>query len=234
MQGKVCIVTGASRGLGRHVAIKLAQRGAIVIACARAQSDLEQLANEGHGHIEPYRLDISDTDAVYRMAGDIAQRHGRIDVLINNAGWGAFKPFLENDRVEIASQLSVNLAGLIAACHAVLPSMLSQHAGHIINIGSDLARRPLAKMAVYTATKHAVAGFSHSILREFKNDGIKVSLVNPGLIDTFFAGGQEGSKGLEWSLHPDVVADLILNILTQPAYTNIDEITVHPLQQGDY
>ena len=71
MQGKVCIVTGASRGLGRHVAIKLAQRGAIVIACARAQSDLEQLANEGHGHIEPYRLDISDTDAVYRMAGDI-------------------------------------------------------------------------------------------------------------------------------------------------------------------
>ncbi|MBL8243379.1 MAG: SDR family NAD(P)-dependent oxidoreductase, partial [Rhodanobacteraceae bacterium] len=107
----------------------------------------------------------------------------------------------------------------------------AQRAGHIVNIGSDLARRPLANMAAYVASKHGLAGFSHSLLREVKDAGIKVSLVNPGIIDTGFGGGSEGSRDRAASLHPATLARLILDAVLQPGSVVVDELTVHPAGQ---
>ena len=141
------IVTGASRGLGRHLALQLAQRGARVLACARDEQGLAQLAIgvAGTGEIRPVPLDLSDPrqiDARLRaaMAGerDIAG-------VINNADIGFCKPFLEHTQEEFLHVLQVNLGAVMQVCHAVLPRLLKQGHGHIVNVGSDLGRRPTAR-----------------------------------------------------------------------------------------
>jgi short-subunit dehydrogenase len=108
---------------------------------------------------------------------------------------------------------------------------LAQGSGHIVNVGSDLARRPLANMAVYAAAKHGLAGFSHSLLREVKQAGVKVSLVNSGIVDTDFGGAAEGSRDAHWSLQPADLAQLIVQLIEQPGNVVVDELSVHPLGQ---
>jgi short-subunit dehydrogenase len=167
---------------------------------------------------------------------------GGVDVLVNNAGIGRYAPLAEHSEAELLQTVQVNLAAPMQLCLALLPALRdSARAGrrpHIVNIGSDLARRPLAHMAAYVATKHALAGFSHSLLRELKGEGIKVSLVNPGIIDTAFGGATEGSKPTagdqDWALHPAALAALVLQLVAQPGNVVVDELTVHPLGQGDF
>jgi len=151
--------------------------------------------------------------------------------VINNAGIGSYKAFAEHEETELLDIVQVNLGAVMQICHAVLPKLLAQGHGHIVNIGSDLARRPLANMAAYAASKHGLAGFSHSLLREVKNAGIKVSLINPGIIDTDFGGAAEGSRDAAWSLRPAQLAQLIVQVIEQPGSMLIDELTVHPLGQ---
>lgn len=230
MQNKVVIVTGASRGLGRHLALQLADAGARVIACARDESQLAALAAQ-HPAIQACPLDLGSLSQIRPTIARLERDYGQIDVLINNAGCGLYKDFHEQTPAEIHQQIQVNFVALVELCHAVLGGMRSRRQGHILNIASDLARRPLAKMAVYSAAKHAVAGFSQSLLREVKSDGIKVSLINPGIMDTFFGGGQEGSRDESWALRPEVVAKILLDLLRQPGNTLIDELSLHPLQQ---
>ena len=182
-------VTGASRGLGRHLALQLAQRGHRVLACARDEERLAQLAESGAGDIRPVTLDLSDARQIQvRLRAAMA---GERDIagVINNAGIGHYKPFTEHSEAELLQILQVNLGAVMQVCHAVLPRLLAQGRGHIVNIGSDLGRRPLANMAAYVASKHGLAGFTHSLLREVKDRGVRVTLVNPGLIDTDFNGG---------------------------------------------
>lgn len=230
MQNKIVVITGASRGLGRHLAIEFAQAGAQVIAVARNQTELQQLAQD-HSGIDPRSLDLRQADSIRELIQSLEAQYGHIDFLINNAGWGLYKDFDQQTSDEITDQITVNFTALVQLSHAVLPKMKQRKTGHILNIGSDLARRPLAKMAVYAAAKHAVAGFSHSLLREVKTYGIKVSLINPGIIDTYFGGGQAGSRDESWALQPAVVARLILDIAQQPGSTLVDEISLHPLHQ---
>lgn len=230
MSQKIILITGASRGLGKHLSLQLAQTDARVIACARDAQQLEALA-EHQPNIHPYPLDLCDSHQIRQVVAWAEAEYGRIDVLINNAGVGLYQAFHQQDLASLQQQIQVNFSAVVELCHAVLPGMLKQQSGHILNLGSDLARRPLANMAVYSACKHALAGFSHSLLREVKNQGIKVSLINPGIIDTCFGGGEEGSRDERWSLQPAVVAKIIIDILNQPGYTLIDEISLHPLQQ---
>jgi len=128
--------------------------------------------------------------------------------------------------------LQVNLGAVMQICQAVLPRMRAQRAGQIVTSGSDLARQPLANMAAYAASKHGLLGFSHSLLREVKDDGIRVSLINPGIIDTAFGGAEEGSRDPAASLHPTTLARLILDAVLQPRNMVVDELTVHPLGQA--
>jgi short-subunit dehydrogenase len=233
------IVTGASRGLGRHLAGQLAQRGHAVLAIARDAPRLEALAVEHPaGRITPLALDLADAAAIAPAMTRALDALPQIDGLVNNAGFGAYKPFVEHTEDESRALVQVNFTAAVQMCHAVVPRMLQQRRGHIVNIASDLARRPLPKMAVYAAAKHALAGFSHSLLREVKAHGIKVSLVNPGIIDTDFgaADGQtlEGSRGADWSLRPAQLAALIVQVVEQPGAMLVDELTVHPLGQAEY
>lgn len=226
------LITGASRGLGRHLALALARRGLRVIAAARDGARLDTLAADAPaGMVEPLLLDLADGTRLSAKIGAAIAPLAHLSGVINNAGIGTYKEFIEHSERESVDIIQVNLTAVIQICHAVLPKLLAQGSGHIVNIGSDLARRPLANMAVYAASKHGLAGFSHSLLREVKGAGIKVSLINPGIIDTDFGGAAEGSRDASWSLRPAQLADLIVQVIEQPGSTLVDELTVHPLGQ---
>lgn len=225
------LVTGASRGLGRQLARQLAERGFEVLACARDGAGLAALAAHASGRIRALALDLADAAALTPALDAALASVERLDGVVNNAGIGSYKPFADHAEAELLAILQVNLGAVMQICHAVLPRMRAQRAGHIVNIGSDLARRPLANMAAYVASKHGLAGFSHSLLREVKDAGIKVSLVNPGIIDTGFGGGSEGSRDPAASLHPAALARLILDAVLQPGSVVVDELTVHPAGQ---
>jgi short-subunit dehydrogenase len=236
------LITGASRGLGRHLALLAAARGDRVIAGGRDAAALQALAAEvearGQGSVQPLLLDLAQPAGIGIAVQAAVAAAAGVDVVVNNAGFGAYKPLADHGEDELVRIVQVNLTALIQVCHAVLPALQTSAAAgrrpHIVNIGSDLGRRPLANMAAYAAAKHGVTGFTHSLLRELKGAGIKVSLVNPGIIDTDFGGAREGSRDENWSLRPQVLATLIGQLIDQPGSTVVDEISVHPLGQGDF
>jgi short-subunit dehydrogenase len=228
------IVTGASRGLGRHLSLQLAARGHRVLACARDLPRLQALAAEQPGQIVPLAIDLADAAQIGSRLGAAIAAESHISGLVNNAGFGAYKPFLEHSEAESIALVQVNFTAAIQCCHAVLPRLLGQGTGHIVNIGSDIGRRPQPNMAVYAAAKHGLAGFSGSLLREVKGRGVKVSLVNPGIIDTDFGGAAEGSRDEAWSLRPAALAALVVQLIEQPGTMVVDELTVHPLGQDGF
>ncbi len=233
--GKVALVSGATRGLGRELAIQLADAGADLVLLARNQTELERMAAEIQQRgteCDAIACDLSKTDEIVAAAARV-NAAGGVDILINNAGLGYYKPFLEHSPEEHDAILDVNLRGMIHLTQRLLPPMLDRRSGHIVNIGSDVAVTPIANMAVYAASKFAVRGFTLSLAREVKNHGVKVSLINPGIIDTGFNNGEAGTKDASWSLQPGELAALIIDVLAQPGFQMIDELTVHP-QMQDY
>lgn len=229
------LVTGASRGLGRALALQLAGRGDRVLAVARDEGGLRALAAQaGAGAIVPVPLDLADARAIRPALEAAIGAAGGLDGAINNAGIGSYKPFLDHDEAELLRVLQVNLGAAMQVCHVVLPHLLARGGGQIVHIGSDLGRRPLAQMAPYVATKHGLLGFSHSLLREFKDRGVRVTLVNPGIIDTGFGGGIEGDGDGRGSLRPAELAAQVVAVLDAPPGVLVDEITLHPVAQQDF
>lgn len=229
------LITGASRGLGKHLTRILAARGYRVLACARDALRLSEIASAfERGRVIAVPLDLADAPEIRPRILAAVHAAGRLDGIINNAGIGEYKPFLDHSEAELTTLIQVNLTACIQICHALLPMLRAQRRGHIVNIGSDLGRRPLANMAAYVASKHGLTGFTHSLLREVKGDGIKVSLINPGIIDTDFGGGHEGDAPAHASIAPADLAHLILAMIEQPTHMVVDELTVHPLGQADF
>jgi short-subunit dehydrogenase len=235
MQDKTVLITGASRGLGRALALLFAGQGAHLLLLARSENELDKLAEETKQKalsVNTFVCDLTDTQQIEEVCNAINQKHS-VDVLINSAGMGFYKPFLEHSIAEHDAILDLNVKGLIHVTQHLLPNMIKRKSGHIVNIASDVSTNAIKNMAVYSASKFAVRGFTLSLAKEVREHGVKVSLVNPGIIDTAFNNGEEGSKEADWSLRPAELAKLIYQVTTQPGYQLIDEITVHPLGQ-DY
>lgn len=233
--GQRALVSGASKGLGRQLAFRLADKGAELVLLARDGERLEAVVREvrarGAGCVA-IACDLSRTDEIADACSQVNARGG-VDILVNNAGLGFYKPFLEHSPNEHDAIIDVNLRGPIHLTQWLLPLMIERGAGHILNIASDVAATPIANMAVYAASKFAVRGFTLSLAREVKARGVKVSLINPGIVDTGFNDAEEGSKEATRALQPGELADLIVTVLEQPGYQMIDELTVHP-QLQDY
>ncbi|CAN5529620.1 SDR family NAD(P)-dependent oxidoreductase [soil metagenome] len=233
LQGRVAVVTGASRGLGAAIARALAAEGAHVGVTARNVGDLQNVAAQiestgGRAHAVP--ADVSSLDKLEDAAAAFRQTLGPASIVVANAGLGWYKPFAEWTREEIDEAIDVNFRGVVYTARAFLPQLLETR-GHLVVVASDLARRPLANMAVYAAAKHAALAFAQSLLREVKGAGVRVTTVLPGLIDTHFGGRAPTGEDAAWTLAPEHVASSIVSALSLPAHLVMDELTIHPLEQ---
>lgn len=190
LKGKTVIVTGASSGIGRQMARECAARGAHVILIARSEDRLERLKNEltmqHEVKVDLRPLDLGDAEAVKKVFEAIKLEYPEIHVLINNAGFGIFDTFAEAKLEDIERMFRVNVLGLMTVTRLILPKMLQQGAGHIINVASIAGKIATPKSTVYSATKHAVLGFSNGLRMELAGTGVHVTSVNPGPIRTHF------------------------------------------------
>ena len=229
------LVTGASRGLGAALARELLGRGHRVVMTARTEAELtqatESLRLQFGERVNFITADLSNPTAAQALVVQVEQRFGPLDALINNAGIGTYKPLVEWSAAEVTACVNVNLLAPMLLAQAVLPGMMVRRRGYIVNVASDLARRPLANMAAYVASKFGLLGFSGSLLREAKGHGVKVSCVLPGIIDTAFNGAVQGSKEETWALKPAGLASQIVALFDLPENMVVDELTVHPLHQ---
>lgn len=212
IRGEVAIVTGASSGIGAATALELARRGARVVLAARRAEELAGVVHaikEAGGEAQAIQTDVTDAKQVARLVQEATGVHGRVDVLVNNAGIGA-RSTLEHMRAEeIAQVVNVNLMGAMQATRAVLPGMIERRHGAIISVASVAGL--VAVDPVYSATKFGLRGFSLSLRREVRQSGISVSLVSPGFIRTpLTAARRERMPG------PEVVARAIAGLVSRP------------------
>lgn len=190
LKGKNIVITGASSGIGADTAIEVAMQGGTPILIARRIDRLEELINQiavefgVQGHA--YALDVSDTPEVACVFELIKREIGHIDVLINNAGYALFKNVDEMTNEAFKSMFDVNVFGIIACTKAVLPDMLVRNRGQIINIASIAGKIPTPKASAYTATKHAVLGFTNALRLETSDTNIQITAINPGPVRTEF------------------------------------------------
>ena len=218
----LAVITGASRGIGRATALRLAADYEIV-ALARSDDALESLAQEIEargGRCRPRVVDVTDPVAVRAaLAGIDAQ------VLVNNAGVGTTKPFVELTRDEWIRMVDVNFNALFDVTQALIGPMIERRSGHIVFIGSISGRSAYPGGTCYAATKHAVMGFSESLMLELREYSVKVSIVNPGSVATSFSARSDAS----WMLAAEDVADAVADVLNTPPNVLIHRVEVRTL-----
>jgi len=185
---KIILITGASRGFGRLWAKALLERGDKVAATARNLDDLNDLVFEYGDAIFPVKLDVDDREAVFNAVNMVSEHFGRIDIVVNNAGFGLFGAIEETTEEQARQQMETNFFGVLWVTQAVLPIMRAQNAGHIVQVSSFLGLISLPVLGLYNASKFAVNGFSESLAIEVKDFGIKVSLIEPNGFSTDWAG----------------------------------------------
>jgi len=201
LTGKVAVVTGASRGIGRAIAVRLASQGALVCAAARGDNARETagaIAAAG-GRAEAYALDVTDGASVGALFEAVTAQHGRVDVLVNNAGITRDQLILRMKRQDWDAVLDTNLTGAFACVQGVLKAMVRQRGGRIVSISSVVGQMGNAGQANYAASKAGLIGFSKSLAREVASRNITVNVVAPGLIDTDMTKGLRDKDQTDWS-----------------------------------
>jgi 3-oxoacyl-[acyl-carrier protein] reductase len=198
--GKVAIVTGASRGIGRGIAEMLAASGAHVVAAARgdnAKAAVDAIQQAG-GHAEVVALDVTDPVSVEAMVAGVLERHGRIDVLVNNAGITRDQLMLRMKRQEWDEVIATNLTAAFTCAQAVLKPMIKQRSGRIISVSSVVGQMGNAGQANYAASKAGLIGFSMALAREVASRNITVNVVAPGMVDTEMTRAVAGKAQSDW------------------------------------
>ncbi|MCL4539799.1 MAG: SDR family oxidoreductase, partial [Bacteroidetes bacterium] len=221
--------TGASRGIGKAIAEHYAAEGAKLVLCARNTEQLfgvrDDLKSRG-AEVVAVAADMAAEKDVNSLIRTAHEAFGRIDVLVNNAGFGIFKPLLEMKTDEFDSLFSVNMRGPFLAIRDTLPYMISQKDGVIINIASLAAKNAVENGAVYAATKWAMLGFGKSLMLEVRKYNIRVVTICPGSVDTDF--GDHNRPDRDKILRPEDVAEAAVLAASLPARSMMSEIDMRP------
>jgi 3-oxoacyl-[acyl-carrier protein] reductase len=231
LAGKVAIVTGGSRGIGLAVARRLVADGVKVAVTGKSDAHLNAARRliEGAepGSVETLLADVRSYDQVQRSIAATVARFGALDILINNAGVGIFTNVADMTPQQWAEVIDTNLTGVFYACHAAIPEMRRRGGGFIINISSLAGKNAFPSAAAYCASKSGLNAFSEALMQEVRYDDIRVSYVMPGSVATGFSGGDE-SKGAEWKVSADEVADVVLNLLHHPGRSLPSRVELRP------
>ncbi|GAA4869029.1 SDR family NAD(P)-dependent oxidoreductase [Actinomycetospora straminea] len=214
LQDKITIVTGAGQGIGRGIAEKLASEGATVVVTDINEATAKETADALGGVAVGLHTDVTSRESVDAMVAQAHQRFGRIDVLVNNAGWDKAGPFVDSDPADWDRAIQINLYGVLNTSKAVLPIMAEQGSGSVVNLASDAGRVGSAGEAVYSAAKGGVISFTKTTAREMARHQVNANCVCPGPTDTaLFASVVEGNPKLRDAL----IKAIPLRRLAQPA-----------------
>ena len=230
LAGKVALVTGAGRGIGKAIARSLARTGCRVILSSRTVAQLEEVEREirrDGGSATILGADLTDDDAIEHIVDESRRAYGAVDILINNAGWGK-RAAVVKARIEDWDQtFRLNLRAPMILAQRFLPAMIEKGEGAVINIGSVSGKSGEANGAAYSASKFGLIGFTQSLYEEVREHGIKVAVILPGFVDTPMI---PPVKHLDRSkmIHADDVAQAVLYVLASPATSCPVEITIKP------
>jgi NAD(P)-dependent dehydrogenase (short-subunit alcohol dehydrogenase family) len=225
---RVCLVTGGTRGIGFAVAEALLAQGDRVAITGTStdgakNAALQLSANGALG----VRCDVRDRASVERAVGEVVERFGGLDVLVNNAGVGVFGPITDMTYDEWSRIIDTNLTGVFHCCKAALPHLKKRGGGWIINVSSLASKNPFVGGGAYCASKTALNAFSEVLMQEVRYDNIRVSYVLPGSVATGFSG-RATDAGSDWKLHAEDVARVIVGLLEFPARSLPSRVEIRP------
>lgn len=228
LRGAVAIVTGASKGIGSEIALTLAKESVSVILAARNSESLASLQSkiekEG-GTARAIPTDVTSEHSVKNLILETLKHFGKVDILINNAGVGVYTNVVDMKTADYEAMMNVNLKGVFLCSREVLPAMIKQKRGDIINIASLAGKNSFAGGSVYSATKWGLIGFGRSLMLEVRDHNIRVATVCPGSVNTDFANNESNRPEI---IQPEDVAHTVLFALTMPNRVNISEIDIRP------
>jgi NADP-dependent 3-hydroxy acid dehydrogenase YdfG len=224
----VLVITGASTGIGAASARRAAEFGYRVVLAARSQDKLRALADElgGEDRALAARCDVTDWDDQQALVATALDRFGRLDAYFANAGFGAKRGFLEETVEHWRSMIDTNVLGAALSIRASLPHFREQNRGHMV-LTSSIAGRRVLPGSLYSATKHAVTAMGEALRQEISDTDIKVTLIEPGAVDTpFFETRPTGA------LEADDIARGVMFALTQPPHVDVNEVLIRPIHQA--
>jgi 3-oxoacyl-[acyl-carrier protein] reductase len=229
LTGKVAIVTGATKGIGLAIAERMVNEGMSVVVSARTESDVTTVVERLGAHAMGVPCDVSDPDACQALVDATIDRFGRLDVLVNNAGLGVFKPISELSVEEWRLQIDVNLGGVFYCSKAALPHLSASGDGFIVNIGSLASRNSFATGTGYNASKFGLLGLSEAMMLDVRYDDVRVSIVMPGSVNTPFNNNQMASER-GWKLEADDCALAVMQLLEYPKEAHVSRVEMRPSQ----
>ena len=241
LEGKVAVVTGASSGIGEATVRALVGEGASVVAGARRKERLEELVEEATrdgGRVVAVGCDVTDERQAHALVGRATEEFGRIDILVNNAGVMLLSKVERGLSDEWRRMFDVNVLGLLYATDAAVAVMKEQRSGHIVNISSVAGRKTRPTVGVYSGTKFAVNAISEVLRQELLEDGIRITMVEPGAVATELTDhitDEEVREGLKQRniepLQSEDIANAIAYAVSQPQRVSVNEILIRPTQQ---
>ena len=234
LRGKVAIVTGGTRGIGFSIAQRLLAEGAKVFICGRdaahLKAALETLGKQSEGNLDGVAADVRRYEDCRKVVHAAVEKFGGIDILVNNAGLACFKPVDQLTPEEWDTMIQTNLSGVFYCCREAVPLMRQRGGGYIFNISSLAGVNPFAGGSGYNATKFGLNGFSEAMMQDVRHDGIRVSYIMPGSVDTDFGAAPGSKSSASWKLTGEDIAKAVVDLYRFPKTALASRIEMRPSQ----